>query len=163
MVRYISQFFKLKKSKFVLLFFFNDKIVKKSFIYLKYMLTINLIGILHYFCAKIQIINKVNRICYVCVLKLDIFNLYTMVINMHTQHGQLLYENTKLSEHFWNPIEKSLIETEWIPLTQIHDRSIFWLGTSNSTKNGGIKLVVSTHSLVSQFTNWSVMILLDIQ
>lgn len=47
------------------------------------MLIINLLGILHYFCAKIQITNKVNRICYVCFLKLDIFNLYTMVINTH--------------------------------------------------------------------------------
>jgi hypothetical protein len=103
------------------------------------MLTINLIGILHYFCAKIQIINKVNRICYVflkqyfyieltqtpkfpvmgikhkimeikfsMILLVEMthsllnYSIYTPWLStcMSTQHGQLLYENTKLSGHF---------------------------------------------------------------
>jgi hypothetical protein len=97
----------------------------------------------------------------------NIFSSNIFTLNWLKHPNSLSWElNTrswKSNFQCWNPIEKSLIETEWIPLTQIHDRSIFWLGTSNSTKNGGIKLVVSTHSLVSQFTNWSIMILLDIQ
>jgi penicillin-binding protein-related factor A (putative recombinase) len=38
---------------------------------------------------------------------------------------------------------KSKKEEKSIPLTQIHDRSLSWLGTDTSITNGGIKLVLN--------------------
>jgi hypothetical protein len=45
-------------------------------------------------------------------------------------------KNTIPSEQLQNPMEKSK------PFTQIHDRSLFWLGTGTSIESGGVKLVL---------------------
>ena len=41
-----------------------------------------------------------------------------------------------------NPISKSLKDVKSIPLTQIHNRSLSWIGTGTSIKSDGIKIVL---------------------
>jgi exopolysaccharide biosynthesis protein len=50
--------------------------------------------------------------------------------------------DTTQSKQFHNPVRK-MVETDKIdtPITYIHDRSFFWLGTSNSITSDTIKLV----------------------
>ena len=50
-------------------------------------------------------------------------------------------KNTTLSEHFQNPIERDNIDTP----TQIHDKSLSWLGSHASMKSRGVKLVLWAH------------------
>ena len=52
-------------------------------------------------------------------------------------------KHTTLSEQFQNQIEKT-VEKDKIDTsnTQIHDRSLSWLGTGTSVKSGGVKLVL---------------------
>jgi hypothetical protein len=60
-------------------------------------------------------------------------------------------KNTTLSEHFQNAIEKT-VEKDKIdtPSTQIHDRSLSWLGTGTSIKSGGVKLVLLTQNKIEK-------------
>jgi hypothetical protein len=43
------------------------------------------------------------------------------------------------SDHFQNPIEKSLKETNSIPPTKIRGRSFFWFDICTSIKGGRVK------------------------
>ena len=67
-----------------------------------------------------------------------------ITITKHTQYKPLYNiktSNTTQSDHFQNPIEKSLKETNSIPPTQIHDRSLFWFDICTLIKGGGAKQV----------------------
>ena len=58
-------------------------------------------------------------------------------------------KNTIPSEQLQNPMEKSK------PFTQIHDRSLFWLGTGTSIESGGVKLVLWAQSTPLSEMMWS--------
>jgi hypothetical protein len=63
-------------------------------------------------------------------------------INLHIKRSTLhdaSLKNTTLSEQFQNKILKLQKEAQSIPLTQIHDRSISWVGTGTFTKVAGLK------------------------
>ena len=49
-------------------------------------------------------------------------------------------EKHNKNDHTIGPFSKSRKRQNLIPLTQIYDRSLFWLGTDTSIKSGGVKL-----------------------
>jgi hypothetical protein len=53
-------------------------------------------------------------------------------------------KNTKLSEQFQNPKEKSQKETKLIPLTLLHDLSLSYLGTETSIKSDKVDSFTSS-------------------
>ena len=74
----------------------------------------------------------INESCYVCGLIMADFN--------QMKNKKI----TTLFEQFQNQISESQKEAKSIPLTQIHVRSLSWLGSTGTVvKSGGVNLFLA--------------------